>query len=432
MKVILFVMLPSPSHYMAAFPIANEFQKKGFKVVFTGDCKELEQLVEENGFSYSNVYYQESYLIPNLKYLFAYFILSLLSNNLLCRRYKLFYRGVLEIKMLIKKIEPKFVFIDEHLSRYYFFFIAEKIKAFILNTKFVTSRCGNNAPLDTKYCIESSIISKFVNRLLWLRVYLRHFYGRLWCKMVFLGRDDSFFVKQFCKKRRINYAPLINKESVFNYGIKNAKTIVLAPEFLDTTIKNDNHLYICLEHEKNESLFFSKKYIDLKNLIKEQKNLKVILCSFGTMIHEYDKLIFLNKLNQAVNNENFLLIVVSKEAEAFININKNVHVLPFVPQLDILKHCHLMIQHGGLGTIKESIQFQVPMLLYPRKRNGYDWLGNAARVKYGRLGIVGNIFKDNPIQIKENIKKALLIKMPKHNYEQEHTKLQEFINQYLN
>ena len=45
-----------------------------------------------------------------------------------------------------------------------------------------------------------------------------------------------------------------------------------------------------------------------------------------------------------------------------------------------------MINHGGLGTIKECIYFGVPMIVFPMMR---DQPGNAARVAYHGLGIVG-------------------------------------------
>ena len=44
---------------------------------------------------------------------------------------------------------------------------------------------------------------------------------------------------------------------------------------------------------------------------------------------------------------------------------------------------------------------------------------------------MGNIYKDNPQKIKENIRKALLIEMPMQNYEQEYDKVNKFIEEKL-
>jgi MGT family glycosyltransferase len=64
-------------------------------------------------------------------------------------------------------------------------------------------------------------------------------------------------------------------------------------------------------------------------------------------------------------------------------IPENVTLVNEAPQVDILKRASLMIYHGGIGGVKESIFMGVPMLLIPLF---YDQAGNAARVIYHHLG----------------------------------------------
>jgi len=52
-----------------------------------------------------------------------------------------------------------------------------------------------------------------------------------------------------------------------------------------------------------------------------------------------------------------------------------------------------MINHGGINTIKECIHENVPMLTYPLSPE-WDQPGNAARVVYHQLGLMGNIRRD--------------------------------------
>jgi UDP:flavonoid glycosyltransferase YjiC (YdhE family) len=47
-----------------------------------------------------------------------------------------------------------------------------------------------------------------------------------------------------------------------------------------------------------------------------------------------------------------------------------------------------MINHGGLGAVKECILFGVPMIVFPCR---WDQPHNAARVVYHGLGVRGNI-----------------------------------------
>jgi len=62
-------------------------------------------------------------------------------------------------------------------------------------------------------------------------------------------------------------------------------------------------------------------------------------------------------------------------------------VVPRAPQLALLKRASLMIGHGGIGGIEESLFFGVPMVLLPL---GFDQPGNAARVVYHGVGLAGD------------------------------------------
>jgi zeaxanthin glucosyltransferase len=65
-------------------------------------------------------------------------------------------------------------------------------------------------------------------------------------------------------------------------------------------------------------------------------------------------------------------------------IPENVIVSRWIPQINILQQASLMITHGGLGTIKECIFFNVPMLVIPLAR---DQFRNAEQVNHHQLGI---------------------------------------------
>lgn len=63
---------------------------------------------------------------------------------------------------------------------------------------------------------------------------------------------------------------------------------------------------------------------------------------------------------------------------------ENVIAVPRSPQVRLLERASLMITHGGLGSIKECILAGVPMVVLPQK---FDQPGNAARVRYHRIGV---------------------------------------------
>jgi UDP:flavonoid glycosyltransferase YjiC (YdhE family) len=86
--------------------------------------------------------------------------------------------------------------------------------------------------------------------------------------------------------------------------------------------------------------------------------------------------------------------------------NDRVSVFKSVPQLEILSRADLFITHGGFNSIKESIFYTVPMLVFPIEFKT-DHPGNSARVIYHRFGLRGDARKDSPSGIKEKIETLL-------------------------
>lgn len=66
----------------------------------------------------------------------------------------------------------------------------------------------------------------------------------------------------------------------------------------------------------------------------------------------------------------------------------NVTLMRWARQTDILQRASLVVTHGGLGSIKESIYYGVPMIVFPIR---YDQVRNATLVDYHKLGLRGNI-----------------------------------------
>jgi UDP:flavonoid glycosyltransferase YjiC (YdhE family) len=62
----------------------------------------------------------------------------------------------------------------------------------------------------------------------------------------------------------------------------------------------------------------------------------------------------------------------------------------------MLEKASIMINHGGLGAVKECIFFGVPMIVFPGK---WDQPNHAARVVFHGLGVRGNIHDRSTQQI---------------------------------
>ena len=82
----------------------------------------------------------------------------------------------------------------------------------------------------------------------------------------------------------------------------------------------------------------------------------------------------------------------------------NVHVLPWVPQADLLAHADLVVHHGGAGTTVAAMTHGLPQLVLPQ---GADQFRNAEIVADTRLGaqLVGEDFTADAVQ--ESVRKLL-------------------------
>jgi zeaxanthin glucosyltransferase len=70
--------------------------------------------------------------------------------------------------------------------------------------------------------------------------------------------------------------------------------------------------------------------------------------------------------------------------------------LRWVPQIPILERAALMVTHGGLGTIKECLFHDVPMVVFPI---GRDQPENATRVVHHGLGLRGDLAEVTPDEV---------------------------------
>jgi UDP:flavonoid glycosyltransferase YjiC (YdhE family) len=142
----------------------------------------------------------------------------------------------------------------------------------------------------------------------------------------------------------------------------------------------------------------------LTRLFSEKKG-RIIYCSLSTMnavstahvIHIIDAM--------RLRPDDQLLITLGKKTDlAMDDLPPNVHVFSWLPQLEVLKHADVSINHGGIHTINECIHFKVPMLIYSGGR--HDQNGCAARVAFHEVGIIGDA-SDSPKKIDQRLQQLL-------------------------
>lgn len=93
--------------------------------------------------------------------------------------------------------------------------------------------------------------------------------------------------------------------------------------------------------------------------------------------------------------------------EALGDTPANVFVLDWAPQLEVLALADAAIIHGGSSSVHECIVNDVPVVVYPPGRGDLDQAGNAARVEYHGLGLVGKWGSDGPAEIEAHLDRLI-------------------------
>ncbi|MGA0560032.1 nucleotide disphospho-sugar-binding domain-containing protein [Larkinella sp. VNQ87] len=190
---------------------------------------------------------------------------------------------------------------------------------------------------------------------------------------------------------------------------ENIPELVLAPlelEFSPQVRKpNQYYLGLCTRQNRKDTELdpsFESRFGAILN--RKQAGDRLIYCTFGTYYEGSDKvlLMFLNTLLDALQAIPFVQAVFSVNRLVIETLRyqrslpPNVHLFTRVPQLTVLKHTDVYVTHGGLSSVKESILFNVPMLVYPLDLH-YDQNGNGFKVEYHGLGLRG-IFSQERVE----------------------------------
>lgn len=151
--------------------------------------------------------------------------------------------------------------------------------------------------------------------------------------------------------------------------------------------------------QASDNRFYVEASIDLERApvefpwdkLSERK--PMCFCSLGSQNQLYAQAKeFMESVISAVANKPHLQLVLATgrkfKPEDFYPVPSNVILVGAAPQLELLKRASVMITHGGLNSVKESIFFGVPMIVFPFVR---DQPMNAARVVYHGLGVKGDV-----------------------------------------
>ena len=158
---------------------------------------------------------------------------------------------------------------------------------------------------------------------------------------------------------------------------------------------------------------------------------KIIYGTSGSQVQDYEgqaRVFFLNLIammkTQGLDDYHLVLAVGDKLFAQFQiefgfdikdtlpTLPTNVHLFPWVSQLDIMKQAEVAYMHGGLATIKESIFEQVPIVIVPHGKDQHD---NAMRIRRNGVGVVSEVANLSPEDLRKLLTQATASQSIKRN-----------------
>ncbi len=405
MKSSLFITLPYLSHYLPVFNFAQQNSKPNQGIYFTG--LEMDKfLIEREGFSFLKFDFLRVIEINSFSKLITNFFLSLLNKQYNRNRFREYLSIKCELLKILEKIEPEIVYLDEYIFDYYFI-IPKKYKVILLNTRPSTKKVKNIPPLNSSYIPNNNFISYLITELLWLELFTKREFLDLLHYMAFLGNTDKCFISKMGKKVGKDFSSEVDYNHCLNKSLKYTNTINLIPAFFEFPGRNpqkeDSYFTSILNRYENRS----DKYLVLIDKVKSLQYKEIIFFCLGTLSNIKFELVYsftLKVINILKDSSKYELVVSSKILKNYPSPAQNIHIIDYVPQLDILKYTNIMINHGGIGSIIECIQAKVKILSYPVNLNS-DQPGCAARVQALGFGFMGNIKTETEEGILEKLEK---------------------------
>lgn len=128
------------------------------------------------------------------------------------------------------------------------------------------------------------------------------------------------------------------------------------------------------EHFDDSCLFigpsFPKRHSSHDFPLEKLKDEKVLYISMGTVLHDVEG--FFNLCIDAFSDFDGKVVIAAGDRADFKRIKKapeHFIILPYVPQLDVLKEADVFITHGGMNSVNEAIHFNVPLVVLPHGKD---------------------------------------------------------------
>lgn len=217
------------------------------------------------------------------------------------------------------------------------------------------------------------------------------------CVEILQTSSFGYQVRSFLREQRVEVGE--NIDDLVKFILRFPQFVCLPPgyEECDCAIE-ENCIYIgpLVDLARNEEPFDW-------NIAEGREHL--LFCSLGSQCdreREKSRRFFKTVLEAMEGQEQWFMVVSIGNGMLLDDFAPppNVYILNWVSQVQMLSKVELMIVHGGMGTTRECILSNVPMLAYPLIR---DQMASARAIARHNIGLMGNMDAPDAKEIRDQI-----------------------------
>ena len=317
-----------------------------------------------------------------------------------------------EYEKIWRELKPDYALVDVELHDLIFTAYGAKIPLTLFHTWFSDTPSIELPPIRTTIIPRKGIKGSPLG-IAWARfIDWAKIRGRLYINQLMFREYRRTTLKKYASEIGFPVANLSLSTLPPLYRFNKLPILLLAMRELDFPHRpapNSNYVGPMVYENRNDLDSDFPDTERLKKIFAIQKTTgkKLVYCAVGSLAK--GDVPFLKKVIEVVGKEKDWLLILSLgrnlSKDVFYNSPENVYVFPWVPQLKVLAHADVCINHAGVNSINECLHFAVPMVIYSLKYT--DENGNAARMAYHGLAILGDKDQDDVALIRKKISAVL-------------------------
>ena len=339
----------------------------------------------------------------------------------------------------VMRYRPELMIIDIELSEYIFAARVTAVPVMLMSTFLSLWKRPGLPPLHTALVPGNGLTGSRISlEAAWAYFRMRKGLSRMAGKVRGKRNDKTALLRAFAKQHGVDF----NASVDFNQWLipfSYRRLPVLNLNALEFEFPHQPHS-LChfvgpmVSGHRNETFSpqDTQESVRLKRLVERFQKADddarhLVYCAFGRFDVSYDET-FLRRIIHVFRRHPEWELILSLggclDAGKLSGAPENVHIFEWVPQIELLSVADCAVIHAGISTINECIYHEVPMVTYSIDMR--DQNGNAARVGYHGLGVVGNRDRDRVEVIARNIQEALECKKIRNNLFQLRRKVEKY------